>query len=795
MIMSAEPQLKAEDLAKRILNFAKFDHVAIKVEQKFKQASLVRARAAIMMMSRTINILRHQMMRMIFTAWKGNNAIQTRHDAIMHRLIKIKDIQLKSHSKELEMEQLKDNLKEARRLVFTATNAMLELLQQSLRSADNDVLRFLQLKQMYPNTIGRFTEAVNGQKILDALSSGSIAAADGDTSTDDVSADEMMAKCAANTKAQIDQMAPHDNLIQWLNFQGRRGTDMAYEAAQITPVGAAQANAIRLKPKVKEKKKEYREIKGLQDLRAMISSPGAMLKLLCHASEDARVEYDRFRATETSSNTSTAAAENSTMTTTLSPSALLQLKAYFKIVGRNLNLPPDVITRDAFVLGDFNSLYAYAVYLYTFHPNYIAPGLALSPRHHLSYEFLTPQWEKIQRVLTENMCDPFAQQQLYIFIAKIKRVNKHFLRFEQVCHYVDEIAQWHQQSALRETFNDFTRRVLGKDSTISVALERETLASWVSLSPAKLLNLCANEDELKDIEKVFKDNVLDLVKIFRIYGSGAGGKGILEQEFLKVMTRAGVTDKKNILRSHLQIIYQQARQSSPTPTPTSSPASNSSTSPAGGSGSDGEDDAGADDRGATPNEFFEALVRVAHHNFQKRRDPGGFVNPLVAGTLGVGIGATLLLHVIELVVDKIVPLTKKSQEQGLMFKKQMVHPDVQYVCKTQEKKLKRVFVAYSQKNKNPNSRGKLMDLNDFETLLKDRRLVDALFPYGKVKQLVSFVQQDGDLSAMGGGGYDSDTEFVFTEFLEALAAIAVFRNANPYLPLAKKLEMFFDEYF
>ncbi|GLE00403.1 hypothetical protein PINS_up009160 [Pythium insidiosum] len=580
-------------------------------------------------------------------------------------------------------------------------------------------------------------------------------------------------------------MHPSESLIQWMNYQRRRAAEMNKVAIAVPAESSSSPVRQSLKLKVKEKKKEVKEMKGLQDLRASISNPGVMLKILCHSSREAKSEYDRFRVAEASNSSAAATvAETSTTTTTLSAAAQVQLKAYFRIVPRVLNLPTDIITKDAFILGDFDSLYAYVAFLYLFHPNYIAPGQSLSPRHHISFDFFAPQWEKIQKKLTDESFDPLAQQQYYIFLAKVRRIHRQFLRFEEVARSVDKIARYHQDAVLRDTFNDLVRRVLGKDSNISVALEKETLAAWVSLSPAKLLSLCENEDELKAIEQIFKENVLDLVKIFRIYGSGAGGKGILEQEFLKVMTRAGVTEKKNILRSHLQHIYHQSRQGATQgPSPTiQSPAN----------GSDDEDDStgNTEDRGATPNEFFEALVRVAYHTFQRRKDGASGIASPAAGT---GAGLTLLSHVVELVVDKVIPLTKKFQEQGLMFKKLMVHPDVQYVCKAQEKRLKRVFASYSMKNKNPGSRGKLMDLSDFEALLKDKRLLDALFPHGRIKQLVAFVQQDGDLAAMGGNGFDSETEFVFSEFVEALAAIAVFRNANPYVPLAKKLEAFFEE--
>lgn len=788
-----------------------------------------------------------------------------------------------------EIEKLKETLADARKLVFAATNTILELLHLSVRKADHDVLstftsrsasllvcrlaqarqrcsannrhhcslaETLQLAQMHPNTVGRFFESVHGQDILEGLNNGHIASSSDEFGIDDEKDDEAMQAALETAQQRVSHMHPSESLIEWLNFQRRRAAKTGdgpvtsekppLHDSSSRALGSASrdrelaavpssARATNVKLKQKEKKHEVKAIKGLQDLRTKVASPGVMLKLLCHTSVEAQTEHQRLRAAElgtSSSSSAAAAAESSTTSTSLAPGALIQLKIYFKMVHRILDLPPDVITRDAFALNDFDSLYAYAVYLYLFHPNYVAPGLALSPRHHLSYDFFVPQWEKVKTTLTDDDFDAFAQQQYYIFLAKTTRVNRQFLRFGDICRAVTKLAHAHQQAAMRETYNDFTRRVLGKDSSISVALEKETLASWVTLPAAKLLALCDDDAEFRAIEKVFKDYVLELVKIFRIYGSAAGGKGILEQEFLKIMTKAGVTDKKNILRSHLQVIYQQARQSAPVSAFVGSVASGGGAAASGGSSGSREDTSAAagaagstssgstsapaasadtdddlEDRGATPNEFFEALTRVAYHNFQKRRDALGYIAAAMnlppggvetrrndAAAAAVVPGITLLAFVTELVVERVVPLTKKFQEQGLTFKKQMIHPDVQHVCKAQEKKLKRIFTVYSQKNKNPSSRGKLMDVSDFEGLLKDRRLVDALFPYGRIKQLMSFVQQDGDT---GGSisGYDAESEFVFSEFVEALAAIAVYRNANPYLPLAKKLEAFFDENF
>ncbi|DBA03507.1 TPA: hypothetical protein N0F65_011408 [Lagenidium giganteum] len=905
MILSVEPNITAEEMAKRLLDFARFDRVAMRAEQRFKQASLVRAKAAITMMSRTIQAQRQQVKRMIFGAWKRTNSVGAQHDKVMLRLIAMKDIQVKRKRKQLvftvwhghinriieersqryaiasrrndlvrlrkmmsnwqvymrirlkekmidmknhyeterretpnevleEMDKLKENLVETRRLVVDATNTIIELLQLSLHRADHDVQKTLQLKAMYPTTIGEFFDAVHGQETLDALTSGHVATT-GDYGVDDANDEHIIRKAFEQTREKVEKAQPYETLVFWFNFQRRRAADTLYLAAESAAAAAAaspnvgpslqnssfrsrqltpgmnsrqasssqlvtrepssaqvmvqrQASSAQLRPNVKlrkDKKKEFKEIKGLQDLRMSISSPTTMLKLLCHMSTEAQAEYETIRGAEAAASTSAPPSESTASaapSTALSAVGQLHLKTYFKVVHRALNLPPDVVTKDSFTLNDFDSLYAFASYLLLFHPNYVAPGQLLSARYHLSYNFLLPQWERVQKQLVDHNFDPLAQQQYHIFLAKVKRVHKQFLRFLDISRYTNHIARAHQEVVLRDTYNDFTRRVLGKDSNVSIALEKETLASWVALPRAKLATLCAGIDEFDAIEHVFKDNVLDLVKIFRTYGSAAGGKGILEQEFLKVMTKAGMTDKKKMLRSELQIIYQQSR--APPPATAGSTGSGNGANGGGNAGngndSDSEDD--GEDHGASPNEFFEALVRVAHHMMQKR------------GTGVPGGPTTLLDHVVELFTDRLLPLTKKFQEQGLTFKKQMVHPEVQMLCKAQEKKLKRVFTQYSNRHRNAASRGKLMDLSDFEALLKDRRLVDALFSHNKIRQLASFVQQDGDLTAASTAG-DTENEFVYSEFVEALAAIAVFRNANPYIPFAKKLETFFDENF
>ncbi|KAI9913721.1 hypothetical protein PsorP6_005044 [Peronosclerospora sorghi] len=50
--------------------------------------------------------------------------------------------------------------------------------------------------------------------------------------------------------------------------------------------------------------------------------------------------------------------------------------------------------------------------------------------------------------------------------------------------------------------------------------------------------------------------------------------------------------------------------------------------------------------------------------------------------------------------------------------------------------MKRILTSYSQKRKNLQCRGKLMDFHDFEGLLRDKRLVERFFLTDKLNHLL-----------------------------------------------------------
>ena len=81
------------------MQYAKFDHFAIQAEKTFKQATLLRAKTAMLMMGRSSDKLRQHITRMIFFAWKKLKSEAAQNEVTMARLIKIKEMQTRTRFK------------------------------------------------------------------------------------------------------------------------------------------------------------------------------------------------------------------------------------------------------------------------------------------------------------------------------------------------------------------------------------------------------------------------------------------------------------------------------------------------------------------------------------------------------------------------------------------------------------------------------------------------------------------------------------------------------------------------
>lgn len=89
-----------------------------------------------------------------------------------------------------------------------------------------------------------------------------------------------------------------------------------------------------------------------------------------------------------------------------------------------------------------------------------------------------------------------------------------------------------------------------------------------------------------------------------------------------------------------------------------------------------------------------------------------------------------------------------------------------------------------------------LSLDDFVDLLDERQLVTQACSMDDVALIFKRIQNDQDagpsITFLAGGAADSggDSQLTYSEFIEALAAVAVYRSPDPFVKLAVKLEAF-----
>eukprot|EP00455_Lapot_gusevi_P006657 TRINITY_DN12845_c0_g1_i8.p1 TRINITY_DN12845_c0_g1~~TRINITY_DN12845_c0_g1_i8.p1 ORF type:complete len:109 (-),score=8.15 TRINITY_DN12845_c0_g1_i8:398-724(-) len=82
-----------------------------------------------------------------------------------------------------------------------------------------------------------------------------------------------------------------------------------------------------------------------------------------------------------------------------------------------------------------------------------------------------------------------------------------------------------------------------------------------------------------------------------------------------------------------------------------------------------------------------------------------------------------------------------------------------------------------------------MNFEGFMGFCRDAKISNSLLPASKLPAIFNNVQHETAASQNELDNSDA-TELAFEEFLEALAAICVFRNADPYIPLHQRLHSF-----
>ena len=175
-----------------------------------------------------------------------------------------------------------------------------------------------------------------------------------------------------------------------------------------------------------------------------------------------------------------------------------------------------------------------------------------------------------------------------------------------------------------------------------------------------------------------------------------------------------------------------------------------------------------------PHEFVEALTRLAARKF--------------AGSGKADVHDCLR----KLIVDVIKPRACRSDSNH--FRALLVSAPVQGVFARHRRALERVFMHYATQDKSMGSTaqkgvGNTINYTEFVIMCKECQLFDNAFTELVAGVVFANVQQD-EVEQSGvsvGGGYG---EMVFSEFLEAVGAVCMYKCPMPYEPLEQRLEQF-----
>ena len=152
--------------------------------------------------------------------------------------------------------------------------------------------------------------------------------------------------------------------------------------------------------------------------------------------------------------------------------------------------------------------------------------------------------------------------------------------------------------------------------------------------------------------------------------------------------------------------------------------------------------------------------------------------------------------------DNLIPFACRSDAER--FRQELQTDDVKAVFRKFRDSLQRIFGKYSKGDG-------AMDSNEFLKFVRDRQLINNSFSEQELHQVFNKVQDEEGAfyAAVGNLGLDDTgmekgkekfktslkssklaSELNYMEFIEGIAAIAIFKDPDPYVPLKQKIEHF-----
>jgi hypothetical protein len=360
---------------------------------------------------------------------------------------------------------------------------------------------------------------------------------------------------------------------------------------------------------------------------------------------------------------------------------------------------------------------------------------------------------------------------LHLVFEKMEVVERRL--FDKIEGVREGHAMWHSacNHISKVVYENLSRRARGVESLVQIRNDMAQASVYSKLRPERLRDILVsgksvkdkhkklNEEEeeqvnniTEDVEKFLATNHSSLRTIYKAYaGQGGGGVAIKQEQFIKLCKDCKIPDKK-FTEHMLPIVFIRSNYEAP----------------------------GADTSAKkmaavlNPSEYVEAIVRLAFAKYEGQSDP-------------------LVRKVRRLVDHHILPHAQRSDVDN--FRRSMKTEEMHLVLKKHEPNLMSTFKKYAQAELSHKAASATfgdvhkdtINYSEFSVFMKDKKLIDGALSNNHVLTIFNNVQSEAE------GASEDDLmalEMDYTEFCEAIVAIAAWKMPSPFMAFDQRVDTF-----
>ncbi|OQR87377.1 hypothetical protein THRCLA_10466, partial [Thraustotheca clavata] len=274
------------------------------------------------------------------------------------------------------------------------------------------------------------------------------------------------------------------------------------------------------------------------------------------------------------------------------------------------------------------------------------------------------------------------------------------------------------------------------------AREKAAYTTVDTIKLSKILQIDITNESPK-IEAILSDHYENLQRIFEYYAaSEVGDAGSMSLDEFYHFLKDCKLISKSLSLAYVKKIFSSINQ--------------------------GEDEDDSDpfnpDMEFTANEFIQALICVAERRFNTK-------------------SSSLCQRVKRCLTDFV--LTNACRASMDLFHSEMNAPACKAVFQNNQSTLEIIYRRYAGKSS--------LNVDGFMIFLQDYEFIPDSLTNSDVQNIFTKIQQNDDETegfTTGEGTHDSALELTFTEFTEAVGAVALYDNPNMFVPIPERLEQF-----